>query len=77
MTFHNQVVWITGAGSGLGKALAIQFAQAGAHVVLSGRREQRLQDVAQILSQYSAQSLVLPCDVCTEETLENAEGTND
>ena len=72
MTFHNQVVWITGAGSGLGKALAIQFAQAGAHVVLSGRREQRLQDVAQILSRYSVQSLVLPCDVCNEETLQNA-----
>ena len=71
MKFHNQVVWITGAGSGLGKALAIQFAQSGAHVVLSGRREPRLTEVAQILDQYAGQNLVLPCDVTNEEALQN------
>ncbi|NJM37994.1 MAG: glucose 1-dehydrogenase [Akkermansiaceae bacterium] len=39
LSFHNKVVLITGATSGIGKATAIAFGKAGAKVVLSGRRE--------------------------------------
>ncbi len=46
MKFHNKVVWITGASSGIGEALAYAFAAEGAQLVLSARREQELSRVA-------------------------------
>ena len=46
MKLKNKVAWITGAGSGIGKAAAIALAREGASVVLSGRREQPLREVA-------------------------------
>lgn len=57
MTFDNRVVWITGASSGIGEALARALLQQGAWVVLSGRRADALQAVAADAPQ---RSLVLP-----------------
>ena len=36
-SLENKVAWITGGGSGIGLAGAIEFVNAGAHVVISGR----------------------------------------
>lgn len=44
--FRDRVVWITGASSGIGEALALAFAEAGARLILSGRSADRLQAVA-------------------------------
>ena len=40
MGFKNKTIWVTGASSGIGKALAIQFSKLGANVVLSSRKNQ-------------------------------------
>lgn len=45
--FENKTWWVTGASSGIGAALAEGFAKAGAHVILSGRNQDALREVAQ------------------------------
>ncbi|MGM8886625.1 SDR family NAD(P)-dependent oxidoreductase [Psychrobacter sp. 1U2] len=45
--FKNLTIWITGASSGLGEALAIAFAKKGATIILSGRNQDKLKAVKQ------------------------------
>ena len=47
MTYKDKVVWITGATSGIGEALAMEFASRGAKLVLSARRAAQLNEVAE------------------------------
>ncbi len=68
--FSGQVVWITGASSGIGEALALQFAQAGSKLVLSARRENELQRVKDRCTQAGARDvLVLPLDVTDQAAM--------
>lgn len=66
-----QVVWITGASSGIGEALVKQFAARGAQVVLSARRVSELQ---RVLSQLPDQSnhLIVPMDVVDPNSVATA-----
>ncbi len=57
-------VFITGATSGFGKAIAEKFAQKGFSIVITGRRHERLQSLAIELKQkYNAEVLQLQFDV--------------
>jgi dehydrogenase/reductase SDR family protein 7B len=62
MRFTNQVVWITGASSGIGEALALGFAREGARLVLSSRRTTELERVRAACGQPD-QHLILPLDL--------------
>lgn len=66
MRFAEQVVWITGASSGIGEALAYAFAKEGAHLVLSGRREAEVQRVANACTDRTGQILCVPFDMLDE-----------
>ena len=56
MSFAGQTIWITGASSGIGRALALAAAAQGARLVLSGRNEAALGEVAAACGE----ALVLP-----------------
>jgi len=62
MRFQNQVIWITGASSGIGEALAYAFAREGALIILSSRREAELQRVQAACADTSRVKL-LPLDL--------------
>lgn len=58
--FKGQVVWVTGASSGIGAALAKEFINEGATVALSARRVERLEQLANALGKNAH---VFPLDV--------------
>jgi short-subunit dehydrogenase len=62
-SFQNKVVWITGASSGIGEAIAMAFAREGAFLVLTARREQELKRVKNQTGLPDNSVLVLPMDV--------------
>src|SRR6476661_4107509 len=62
MDFHARRVWITGASSGIGEALALAFHRAGAKLVLSARREDELKRV-QSACGGEPDTRILPMDV--------------
>lgn len=47
LRFHDRNVWITGASSGIGEALAVEWSREGARVILSSRNEMELERVRQ------------------------------
>lgn len=66
-TLKGKVVWITGASSGIGESLAYRLAADGCRLVLSSRREGRLQQIKQTIIDggYSTQEdiLIVPIDL--------------
>ena len=67
-----KVVWITGAGSGIGRAVARMFAAEGASLVLIGRRANMLQNVYDEVCASGGRGEVLALDVCRREQVEAA-----
>ena len=61
--FDGKVVWITGGGSGIGKALALEFGSQGAVVAVSGRRVEPLEETASEIEKAGGEGIVASCDV--------------
>ncbi|MBM4324836.1 MAG: SDR family oxidoreductase, partial [Deltaproteobacteria bacterium] len=67
--FVDRVVWITGGGSGIGRALAIEFAREGASVAVSGRRVEKLAETVAAIEPMGGRALAIPCDVMDEASI--------
>jgi NAD(P)-dependent dehydrogenase (short-subunit alcohol dehydrogenase family) len=65
--FKNKVVWITGGGSGIGRALAVEFARRGADVAVSGRRVGKLEETVEQVESLGGRGLAVQCDVTVED----------
>lgn len=70
--FEDSKVFITGASSGIGAALALHFASQGAHVALAARREDRLRDLKKKVETEGGHALAIPCDVTDRASIDNA-----
>ena len=66
MNFDNKTAWITGASSGIGEAVSKAFAEQGANIILSGRRTDALQAVAETIS---TDTLILPFETTDYDAL--------
>ncbi len=70
--FEGKVVWITGGGSGIGLAVAIECAKQGATVAVSGRRKDRLEEAVVAIEAAGGNGLAVPCDVTDEDQIKAA-----
>lgn len=69
----DRIVFITGATSGIGKACAEAFARAGDHLIINGRREERLEAIKKELTgNHAIRVLTLPFDVSDKNTVFDA-----
>lgn len=60
---EGRVAWITGGGSGLGRAMAERFASLGAHVVVSGRRDKALNETCEAIAAAGGSASAASVDV--------------
>ncbi|AGH47880.1 MULTISPECIES: SDR family oxidoreductase [Sphingomonas] len=67
--FAGKVVVVSGAGSGIGRAVAHWFARLGAKLVLCGRKAEKLEATAAGLSRYAAETLVHPLSIRDPEAV--------
>ena len=57
---------VTGAGTGIGRAIALALAREGAKVAVAGRRREKLEEVAQAIRRGGGEAVVTVCDVSSE-----------
>lgn len=71
MRIRDRIIWITGASSGIGEALAYELSQNGAKLILSARNAEKLEKVkSQCLNPQQHQ--VIPLDLADVETINGA-----
>jgi len=70
ISFEGQVALVTGAGSGLGQATAVAFAEAGAAVVLADWNEKSVRAAADALVARGHKALAVRCDVADDVQVE-------
>lgn len=66
-----KVVWITGASSGIGEELAYAYAREGARLVLTARREDKLNAVKERCLKYTKECFVFPADLSSTDHLQD------
>ncbi len=69
-SFNGRVSIVTGAGRGIGKAIALRLAQSGSKVVLAARSEAQLEAVAGEIKGQQGEALVVPTDLTRDEDIE-------
>ncbi|MCP2288569.1 SDR family oxidoreductase [Nocardia amikacinitolerans] len=71
MLLQDKVVVVSGVGPGLGRAIAVQAAKAGADLVLASRTESRLTEVAKEIAEIGRRAVVVPTDINDEAAVTN------
>lgn len=71
-SFSNKTIWITGATSGIGRALAFEFAKLNTILILSGRRIEELEKTAQQCRHFGSKACIYPFDLSIPHEVECA-----
>ncbi|QDI92689.1 3-ketoacyl-ACP reductase [Salicibibacter halophilus] len=69
---EGKIAYITGAGSGIGRATALQLAKEGVHIGLIARTESKLDDVAKQAQSYGVKASVVPSDIANMDEVDQA-----
>lgn len=72
MDFAGKTIWVTGASSGIGKAVAVELSANNVNLILSGRNKQALEDTAEICKKNGCSTTLLPFDLGDEASIEKA-----
>jgi len=68
-SLHGKTAIVTGAGKGIGKAIGLTFAQAGANVVFAARTQADIDAAVIEAKKYGVQAIAIPCDVLDDAQL--------
>jgi short-subunit dehydrogenase len=71
MEITNKIAVVTGASSGIGRALAVELGLRGARVVIAARSEEKLAETAAIMSGYGIEHLSIPFDITSKPSIKN------
>ena len=71
LPFKDKIFVVTGASSGIGKAIAIEAAKQGANVALAARNIDKLNDVAKVIEGFGTKALPVKTDVSNREDAKN------
>ena len=72
MKFFGKNLWITGASSGIGRAVAIQLSLKQCHLILSSRNKEDLEKVASICRKNGSTTTVVPFDLSNSSSIDQA-----
>ncbi len=72
MEFSGKTIWITGATSGIGKAVAVEISKNKTHLILSGRNEKALKETAGICTKNGSAVFLAPFDLGDESSVNAA-----
>ena len=74
-SFENKTVWITGASSGIGEAVALEISKEKANLILSGRNKNALEWVAGMCKSNGSSTQIVPFDLADEASVTKAAET--
>jgi NAD(P)-dependent dehydrogenase (short-subunit alcohol dehydrogenase family) len=77
LSLDGQVALVTGGGGGIGRAIALCLAEAGAHVAIVDIVPERCAEVVESVTRLGWQALALPCDVMDSDALRAAIAATD
>jgi citronellol/citronellal dehydrogenase len=69
---NGQVALVTGGGTGMGRATAIEMARCGADVVVLGRRAEPIEDCAKLIQQLGRKAVAIPTDIRLPDQIDAA-----
>ena len=71
MELENKIAVITGAGRGIGRAIALAYAREGADLLLAARSQEALEETRSMVEELGRKALVVPTDIRSEESVDN------